>query len=265
MNKAIILASMAVIFPLTIEAGGLELYSYEDNQGQLIIVDSLERIPMQFRSRAKRNYIPSFKDSASTNKTNSIPSQTSSKGSATKEKAIPSENQDNEVIISEPQETDSNGKIDIVEPLEEEIPPDTGIAEGTNVIEGMDKIIANNRQIYNLVLGTKEFSPAVKNLHTQNIAFLAKTKDPKYIFWERSHSVKNQWSSQASNLFERFKTIQYTVSEWFGQQPGNLLHMLPAYIEASDGHLRELKAAFEKVKQTDEEQRQQLKKTKKKK
>ena len=115
----------------------------------------------------------------------------------------------------------------------------------------MASVVENNKQIYNLVLSTKLFSPAVKNIHTQNVALLARVKNPNYINWKRKHSDKSRWCSNAALLLERFRTIQYTVSKWFGEAPGNLLYGFPAFIRASEGHLSELNSGLEALKNLD--------------
>ena len=66
-------------------------------------------------------------------------------------------------------------------------------------------------------------------------------------------------------LIERYRTIQYTVSKWFGEAPGNLLYGFPAFIKASEGHLRELNSGLEALKNLDKELIAQESKKKKKK
>mgnify|MGYP003479946422 FL=1 len=155
--------------------------------------------------------------------------------------------------------------VDIVDAPEEVEPSDPGLDEAAEVIRAMASVVENNKQIYNLVLSTKLFSPAVKNIHTQNVALLAKIKNPNYINWKRKHSNKSRWCSNAALLIERFRTIQYTVSKWFGEAPGNLLYGFPAFIKASEGHLSELNSGLEALKKLDKELIDQESKKKKKK
>lgn len=234
---------MVFALPLASFAVGLELYSYQDDFGQLIVVDSLERIPQKYRNKAARNFIPSFKGDSSLRKTDS--------NHALEDIKI----QSNETFTEEEKKIGSikTGKIEVVEQIEEIEHPDSGLDEASEMITVLSGILENNRQIYSLVLRTRVFSPVVKNLHTQNIGALAKVKNPIYIDWKRKHEQKSQWGAQASLLIERLRTIQYTVSKWFSETPGNLLYGFPAFIEASDRHLRELNNRLESLKKLDEQ------------
>ena len=264
-KKYLALGSLFVFLPLSVSAGGLELYSYHDEHGQLVVVDSLDRIPTRFRSKAVRNFIPSFKDNSApkinTEAVNKVKlSNEISDSDRIKANYSDSANKQNQVIITDT----NNSSVDVVDAPDEVEPPDPGLDEAANIIGVMNNVIENNKQIYNLVLSTKLFSPAVKNIHTQNVALLARVKNPQYINWKRGHSKKTQWCSQASLLLERFRTIQYTVSKWFGEAPGNLLYGFPPYIKASEGHLSELNSGLNALKELDKELIKSAKKNKKK-
>ena len=250
-------------FPTTLSAGGLELYSYNDDHGQLIVVDSLERIPPRFRSKAVRNFIPSFKDTntskINTEAVNKVKLSNNEINNKEKTSVIGS-NEKKPVITLDSEKSN----VDIVEAPDEVEPPDPGLDDAAAIINSLTAVMENNKQIYNLVLSTKIYSPAVKNIHTQNIALLARIKNPKLINWKRVHAKKNQWSSNAALLIERYRTIQYTVSKWFSEAPGNLLSGFPAFIRASEGHLAELNSSFGALKELDKELISQESKKKKK-
>lgn len=249
MKKTLIIASLIAAMPIIAEGAGLELYSYHDDQGQLIVVDSLERIPPQYRSKAARNFIPSFKDGEGS-------SHKKIDTTAVNKVKLSSEEPVEDVIVSKPSkkvisQDDDEDELDVVEAPEEVEPPDPGLDTASDIVDNMSKVLENNRQIYNLVLSTKQFSPATKNFQTQNVAILAKIPNPSYITWKRKHAQKSQWGSNATQLLDRFKTIQYTVTKWFGENPHNLLYGMPAFIEASQGHLNSLKASLEALKELD--------------
>ena len=261
-KKYFALGGLFVVLPILAMAGGLELYSYHDEHGQLVVVDSLERIPPRFRSKAVRNFIPSFKDNTAPKiNTEAVKNVKFSNETEEKNSSISNKTEGFRPVIT----TDSNkSSVDVVEAPEEVEPPDPGLEEAANIIGVMTNVIENNKQIYNLVLSTKLFSPAVKNIHTQNVALLARVKNPQYINWQRGHSKKSQWCSNAALLLERFRTIQYTVSKRFGEAPGNLLYGFPPYIKASEGHLSELNASLNALKELDKELIKSAKKNKKK-
>lgn len=262
-KKTLLVGGLLISIPFITIAGGLELYSYNDDQGQLIVVDSLERIPPRFRSKAVRNFIPSFKDTGAPK----INTEAVDNVIISNEKEKKDNSNSNKTDGFKPTITTDSDKplVDIVDAPEEVEPSDPGLDEAAEVIRAMASVVENNKQIYNLVLSTKLFSPAVKNIHTQNVALLAKIKNPNYINWKRKHSNKSRWCSNAALLIERFRTIQYTVSKWFGEAPGNLLYGFPAFIKASEGHLSELNSGLEALKKLDKELIDQESKKKKKK
>ncbi len=257
-KKALIL-SCFLLSPSFLMANGLELYSYNDDHGQLVVVDSIERIPKKFRSRAVRNFIPSFKDGESrkinTNAVNNVKLSND-------ESKINSVNDSSQKLSKKA--VSNNDSVELVNAPEEVEKPDLGLDEAASILNSMAAVLQNNKQIYNLVLSTKIYSPAVKNIHTQNIAMLARIKNPKLINWKRTHPKKNQWSSNAAILIERFRTIQYTVSKWFSEAPGNLLSGFPAFIKASEGHLAGLNSSLEELKEVDKKQIEEESKKKKK-
>ena len=261
-KKYFALGSIFVFLPILVSAGGLELYSYHDEHGQLVVVDSLERIPPRFRSKAVRNFIPSFKDTDTPKINTEVVDRVKfSNKNEEKSNTISDKSDGFRPVIT----TDSNkSSVDVVDAPDEVEPPDPGLDEAASIIGVMTNVIENNKQIYNLVLSTKLFSPAVKNIHTQNVALLARIKNPNYINWKRKHSDKSRWCSNATLLLERFRTIQYTVSKWFGEAPGNLLYGFPPFIKASEGHLSELNSGLNALKELDKELIKSAKKNKKK-
>lgn len=257
MNLA--LACFFVFLPLLVSADGLELYSYRDDHGQLVVVDSLERIPQKFRHRAARNFIPSFKDNNSTK----INKEAVNRVKLSNEEDLSSDRTVQPRTTTVIPTASSKSTVEFVDAPEEVEPPDPGLEEADNILSALSTVMQNNKQIYNLVLSTKVYSPAVKNIHTQNIALLAKIKNPKLISWKRVHSQKSQWASNAALLIERYRTIQYTVSKWFSEAPGNLLSGFPAFIAASEGHLQQLNAGLNSLKELDKELIKSAKKNKK--
>ncbi len=257
-KKYLALGCLFISFPLLVSASGLELYSYRDDQGQLVVVDSLERVPQKYRSRAARNFIPSFKDDNTSKKINT-------KAVKNVKLSNNEDNSSNNISNDFVPATSKDSSVELVDAPEEQLPPDPGLDEAAAILNSLAAVMQNNKQIYSLVLSTKIYSPAVKNIHTQNIGLLAKIKNPGYINWKRSHQNKTRWASNAGLLIERYRTIQYTVSKWFSESPGNLLSGFPAFIRASEGHLAELNASFEALKELDKELVKQESKKKKKK
>lgn len=265
MNKAYLFAGLLLWAPVAVEAaGGLELYSYQDDIGQLIVVDSIERIPVRYRSRALRNFIPTLKSDSSSRKATSadvakIKNSSDIAGQEASDNGQPiAVYRTNRTNANISESTDSD--VEVVEPEE---PPDSGLAEADAFVEKMNKVLDNNRQIYNIVLSSKNFTPISKGLHSQNISSLAAGPNPQYIVWKHKHSQKNQWNSAAAKLLDSFKTIQYTITKWMGENPSNLLYGLPPFIETSQSRLNQLKTQLNALKELDKQMIENIKGKKK--
>lgn len=209
-------------------SAGLDLYSYQDNQGQLIVVDSLERIPEQYRDLAKKSFIPSFR-----NPSPQVTEQVEKTGDP------------RVVVISSPAPVlSSDAKMTIVEPLPEEEPPDPAFASAALIIDEMGTIIRNYETIYGLAFNHSFKHPAVMHHHLLNVNLMRKLAQPSSLVWREL----NDWTSMATQALERLRTIQYTVSAWF--QTGAsapMLTTLPTLTEAARRNLQVLTTHLKKL------------------
>jgi len=216
-----------------LQAAGLTLYSYQDDQGQTIVVDSLERVPEQYRDSARQNFIPSFKTG------NSSVRPSSPETPAT---------EDNRVIVitaHEAASTDDKRPV-VVEPIEEILPPDPALASAAAILAKIKQVVDNNELLYGLAIRFTIRHPAVHHQHLTNLIELRNLPDPKKLVWIEP----NDWAVEADLLIERLRSIQYTVSSWFEIGSGALLTTLPTLVEAAKRHtalierrLKELEAA----------------------
>lgn len=207
-----LLLILIVLLPVMAVADGLTLYSYEDDEGQLIVVDSLERIPEQFREGARRNFIPSF----------------SSSGRKQQQKAR--EAQPEVIVIPDAVEpVGESDELEVLAPPPEQQQPDPAIATATLILADINRIIDHNGQLYRLALNNSPRHPAVRHLHLTSILALRNIIDPRSLTWKKPQ----QWSDEAARVIEDLRTVQYSVSKWLDSGSGALLSTLPTLIEAS--------------------------------
>lgn len=206
-------------------ATGLTLYSYYDDRGQQIVVDSLERIPEKFRAQAKKSFIPSFRSEK-----------------PVRNEPPPASPATIEVVDMLP-ETVSSGVVElaVIEPPPEEERLDPAFATATLLLDYMDRIVNRNELLYGLSFKFTIRHPAVHHQHLSNLIELRNIRDPHSIEFEEP----NNWAVEAADVVERLRAIQYTVSSWLETGSGELLSTLPTMIEASRRHVRHIRGILE--------------------
>lgn len=227
------LLCLLLMLAASLQAAGLTLYSYQDDQGQTIVVDSLERVPEQYRDSARQNFIPSFR----TGRTPVRPSSPET----------PAANDNRVIVIAAPETSaEPDNRPVVVEPIEEILPPDPALASAAAILSKIKKVVDNNELLYGLTLRFTIRHPAVQHQHLTNLIELRNLPDPKQLVWIEP----NDWAVETSLLIERLRSIQFTVSSWFETGSGALLTTLPTLVEAAKRHtalierrLKELEAA----------------------
>lgn len=209
-------------------ADGLSLYSYHDDQGQLIVVDSLDRVPEQYREQAQKSFIPSFRSPAP---------ETIDQGGKTDDPRV--------VVISTPEPILSSDKgLTVVEPMPEEEPPDPAFASAALIIKDIDTVINNYERAYSLAFNYSFKHPAVMHHHLVNVNLIRKLMHPTSLVWRED----NDWAPLAAQVIERLRTIQYTVSAWFETgSSAPMLTTLPTLTEAARRHLKLLTDHLKKL------------------
>ncbi len=206
-------------------ATGLTLYSYYDDRGQQIVVDSLERIPEKFRAQAKKSFIPSFRSAK-----------------PVRNEPPPAQPITVEVVDMLP-ETVSSGAVElaVIKPPPEEERLDPAFATATLLLDYMDRIVNRNELLYGLTFKFTIRHPAVHHQHLSNLIELRNIRDPHSIEFEEP----NNWAVEAADVVERLRAIQYTVSSWLETGSGELLATLPTMIEASRRHVSYIRGVLE--------------------
>ncbi|MDD2998596.1 MAG: hypothetical protein PHV05_05995 [Candidatus Riflebacteria bacterium] len=200
--KKLCLTLVIALMPFMLHASGLTLYSYRDDLGQLIVVDSIERIPEKYREGIHQSFIPSFKNAEpavsvedeyfatdlTTTATLTLPPESSI--------AIPSP------AASEP--------IKLEEILPEIEPPNPAIASAEIILAKIKEIQFNNERLYVMAQVLTAKHPVVKHLHLTNLLNLQNIMPPEALKWEAAAA----WKSKARYIIEELKTIQFSISKW---------------------------------------------------
>ncbi|HNX75568.1 MAG TPA: hypothetical protein PLM07_15715 [Candidatus Rifleibacterium sp.] len=220
-------------------AAGLSLYSYRDDQGQQIVVDSLERVPEQYRDQAQKSFIPSFR-----------PSKPKPADQVEPEARIGTSEPRIEVI-SAPEVIKSRVKHDlkIMEPPPEREPPDPGLATAALIISDMETVIGNFENIYSLAFNYSIKHPAVLHHHLTNVNLLRQIVNPSSVVFREP----GNWGAEAAVSLERLRTIQYTISAWMQTSTSPMLTTLPTLTEAARRNSRHISEILQAMKKADAE------------
>ncbi len=239
--SGIAMFSLLIVFSQPALAGGLTLFSYYDDHGQLIVVDSLERIPEKFRDQAEEKFIPSFRSKPSEKKPAKAVDEFSSGEEAIKVISAP------EILSADAASTDSD--VTIMDPPPEREPPDPAFATAAIIIGDIERIVAGYEHVYSLAFNYSIKHPAVLHHHMVNVNLMRTIGNPGSLVFREP----NGWAAEASLAIERLRTIQYTVSAWMETGGKPLLSTLPTLTEASRRHCSYITAMLEQFRKEAEE------------
>lgn len=219
------LIAVLVMMPALLLSTGLTLYSYQDDLGQLIVVDSIERVPEKFRDTARRDFIPSFTGGSSAS-IEIISQPPTCEFISTDPHLDPVADHDLEVLAAPP----------------EQAQVDPALATATLLLGEINTIITNNEKLYGVALNTSIANPIVRHLHLTNIVSLRNITDPRSLTWKTPQS----WSDEAAVLIEQLRTIQFSVSRWLESgQTRMLFSTLPSLLATVKRQAQSLETTLE--------------------
>lgn len=216
------------LFSINLQAGGMVLYSYRESSGQVVVVDSLERVPEIYRASARVEFIPSFGGAARQIKT-------------VKPAALATPNE-------RPVEA-FNKVIDLSPRLKLKAPPpeialeNPAVASATILMEQLKLLQLNNERIHVQAVVRGVAHPIIRHLHLTNIRSLQELYRPEQITIENSFS----WPAKARNFIEQTRVMQYTLSRWIDYQPDAIIKAMPPLLSQLRIQLNDLEAEFAKV------------------
>lgn len=199
-------------------ASGLTLYSYQDELGQIIVVDSLERIPEKYRDGAKRGFIPAFRSSPAAEKPSAVI------------EAVPDRA---EIRPSAPDRFK-------VSPPPEEVEGEIGIASATSCMAQLRLLHLNNERIYLAARDNGLQFPSISHLHLGNGQLIVGFAFPD----EMSTAEGKAWLKEAQNLYGQLRSVHINITGWLSTNSQELFVAMPILLTRVRGMLGELEAAF---------------------
>jgi hypothetical protein len=204
------------IYSAVIFAGGIQVYSYQDDLGQIIVTDSLKKIPEKFRGIARKEFIPSF-NRQQTKQIEPLPV------------IEPGEEFLDEITFdSKPSSTIPQ----IVEPPPED--ESQQIASASQIIDGLKQVQLDNERMHVLSRTFSAQHPPIAALHRRNVDRMQKIQRKlAALDWKKAKT----WKSNIKQLMERMKTLQYTISKWISEGGTGIKNGLPPLLEKTKLHL----------------------------
>ncbi len=206
-------------------AAGLTLYSYQDDLGQTIVVDSLERVPEKYRDSAKRGFIPSFRSEPAPKKPSAVI------------ETVP------DAVVEHPVRHKAADDRLSVTPPPEEIEIDTGLASATSAMQNLRHIHLNFERIYIAARDNGLQFPAIGPLHLTNNQLIIDFRPPA----EMSTEAGKAWLGKARTFFDQLKGLQYNTGMWLSQNSQELLSTMPMLVARAKVLLNELETAFSAI------------------
>jgi hypothetical protein len=220
--KKIFFIMVMVLVVGGLAAAGLTLYSYQDDLGQTIVVDSLERIPEKYRDSAKRGFIPSFRSDPAPKKTSAVI------------ETVPDSFDDR------PDRRQAADDRLSVTPPPEEIEIDSGLASATLSMQQLRQIHLNFERIYIAARDNGLQFPAIGPLHLTNNQLIIDFRLPA----KMSSDAGKAWLGKAGAFFDQIKGLQYNTGMWLSQNSQELLSTMPMLVARAKVLLNELETAF---------------------
>jgi hypothetical protein len=233
MKQRIAVLSFLAVFALSdmpVAAEGLTLYSYRDSRGQLIIVDSPEKIPPEYQDQIETGYIPTF-SSVNPEKKSAVDQEPA---------AIVSTDDEQHGQTLEEHYDKPAGAVSVSAPPPEIPVLNPAVATAAALLAQFQNIHLNYERLHlqAKIKGTSH--PVVRHLHLTNIQAIQEIIAPESIDWARAAS----WKEKAAVFMKQVKTLQFTVSHWLNTSPAMLIKALPALLINDKNLLIELEKEF---------------------
>ena len=225
MSRLRLILCLMILVAGGLAASGLTLYSYQDDRGQTIVVDSLERIPEKYRDGAKRGFIPSFRSDPAPKKPSAVI------------ETVP------DSVDDRPDRRPGADDRFSVTPPPEEIEIDTGLASATLCMQQLRQIHLNFERIYIAARDNGLQFPAIGPLHLTNNQMVIDLRLPA----EMSSAAGKTWLGKAGTFFDQVKGLQYNTGMWLSQNSPELLSTMPMLVARAKVMLNELETAFSAI------------------
>jgi hypothetical protein len=230
MGKTWLTFFLILIFNLSsLQAAGLRLYSYRDDQNQIIVVGSLDSVPEKYRDKVKQEFIPSFRSKPAPKKVKVIEPQMSAEPD---EPATP-----NKVEV----EPEKENKPTIVKPPAEDWSAEITLAR--RFMQKFKQIQTNNKRIWALAQRVEADNPILLNLHARNLKALEEVSSLKSFNWP----LARLWKSKALALHTEMKRVQYNISRTILSDEEGIKSDLLPLIGKIDQYLNQLNQILQRT------------------
>ena len=231
---------LAVLFigALSVCSDALTLYSYHDDAGNLIVVDDLEKIPLEARPHATRETIGSFRPPA--------PGGTIPLPNPSSPASFPG------VPVSEP-------PAGLVLPpgtlFVEQVDETTGPAASTTTalppelaslslwLANLQDLQAKAEEMWQAGKAGLAKHVRIKILHLQGLETLDRMKILEKTNWDKS----TEWAGRARVLGEQFRTLYWSLSRWMQESQSVWLDRLPELLKRTRFGLDTLERDFKSL------------------
>jgi len=203
-------------------AAGLTIYSYRDNTGTTVLVDSIEKVPLQYRDRVEKGFIPSF--------------------SARKKKS-PEPLAENPAVPVEMVETidlDAVHRIKVNAPPAEIELPDPAVASATLIMADIREIQLNYERLHVQAVVRGLRHPIIRHLHLTNFRLLQKIISPSTISLENAAA----WQKSATEIIQQMRSLQYTVSRWIDSSSRGIVEAMPPLLASMKTQISRLENEY---------------------
>ncbi|HOY67457.1 MAG TPA: hypothetical protein PLP29_11240 [Candidatus Ozemobacteraceae bacterium] len=210
MTKAALRAAglglMLAIVP-AVAVSGLTLYRYLDTDGRVIVVDRLEKVPLDRRSTVRSETIRSGRPQSR---------QTSQRDSSGTLEA-PAVEFVLPIAIPEPErrgdELIATGEVKI----------DVEHASATLWLNGLTTMFRQSEELWHTTMAFSVFHRRVVVLQEENLRLLEGLRELERMSW-KGHE---DWVQQARGVTDQLRQLSYSVSLWLRQNPGRVKTDLP--------------------------------------
>lgn len=210
-------------------AAGLKLFSYQNSEGQTIIVDRIERVPEQFRDQVTTGFISSYRQPKKAHTANS---------SASKASAPPPINNNH----SSKSPTRTN--ITIIQPPPN-IEEDPEVIKASSVTTSIRELSSRLEKTYGLAASIGLTSPHVSQLNIINIRELQNMTPPASVNWEEAKA----WKVQATQIIPQMRTMLLTVNRAIELNSTQVLSEIPDYITRLNHRIKQLENMLKHAKE----------------
>ncbi len=200
----------------------LTLYSYQDDAGNLIVVDDLEKVPAAKRASAYQQKIRTYSSSQKP----ATPANTETGSEAPVVETLP----ETPTFESGPPAQDLPPGTLVVEQFDEQVGSDTAapaappeLASLTIWLSQLKALQSNVEEMWHVGKAGYTQHPRIRIIQVLSLKILDDVKVFESIVWDKA----GDWLSRARVLTDQFRTLFWSLSRWILEKPPTWVDRLP--------------------------------------